>query len=283
MRVSLRFFNDLHGHSVRILGLALVAAAAPSARAQAAPSSCAELVRRAAAAPEEALRSRQLHTCGPEGATALAALVRRAATRSDSAYLVDLELATSERPLAPVLDAAIEVLGTRSAPLPSRIEALEIGIRQAYGVDSHLAGDFAESPDYCRLLTGAGEQIAGSRARVREAAKSVADNRAEPAALRYAALCVVRSVRHGYALVDDVSQIRVTVRCESMYRVESALDHQTTVRIETANGKRHTNLSVPARGAAMHYTGVAGTTRFYSGDALIAAVPSSSQRCKAVP
>jgi hypothetical protein len=277
------FFNELRGHSVRILGLAWIAAAAASARAQATPSGCTELIRRAAAAPEEALGSRQLHTCGPEGATALAALVRQAASRSDSAYLFELELATSERPLPPVFDAAIEVLGNRSAPLPSRVEALEIAIRQAYGGDSNLAGDFSESPDYCRLRKGAGEQIAGSGARLQQAAKSIADNRAEPIALRYAALCVVRSVRHDYALVDDVSQIHVTVRCESMYRIESALDHPTTVRIEAAKGKGHTNVKVPARGVVVHYTGVAGMTRFYSGDALIAALPSSSQRCQKVP
>lgn len=248
------------------------------ASAQDRGADCERLLKAARAGARQAIVSRELQNCGPDGVAALADIVRRAGAQSDTDYLLDLRLATLEKSARPIFDAAAALVADRGASLPSRVAGLQILVQQLYGPDASLSGHFAENADYCRLITRS-ERIGGGANLLFQVGKRLADDRGEAMPLRRGGLCIVRHFRPGYALAEDVSKIHVSVKCESFYRLSNDLDHPIVVRFEVPGTAVHGNLTVPAHGAVLHYLERRGTARFFSADELIAAVPNSEKRC----
>lgn len=248
------------------------------ASAQGRGADCERLLGAARVGDREAISSRDLQNCGPDGIAALADLVRRAGAQSDTGYLLDLRLATLERSARPIFDAAAALVADRGASLPSRVAGLQILVQQVYGPDASLSGNFAENADYCKLITRS-ERIGGGANLLLDVGKRLADDRGEAMPLRRGGLCIVRHSRPGYALAEDVSKIHVSVKCESFYRLTNDLDHPIVVRFEVPETAVHGNLTVPAHGAVLHDLERRGTARFFSADELIAAVPNSETRC----
>jgi hypothetical protein len=239
-------------------------------------------------APEEVMTRGALHLCGARGAEALARLVRQAAHRTDDAYWTTLFWAT-ETPLQPVLDAAVDLARDRTAPVSNRIRGLVLLAHQVYGEDVHLMTpgghfDSLTTADDCRFAaSGDGGPLKGQVSVLRQVAKSLSDDRTEPHPLRLAALCIVRHDRPSYQLAEDPGRIRISVACGSDYDIRNDLDHQIILRFDVRGTAAGGNLVVPPHRKIRFDTFAPGTARFFTGDELIAAVPSSPKRCTTEP
>ena len=249
---------------------------------------CERSLRQVETAPEEVMTRGALHLCGERGAAALASLVRRAAQRTDETYWTTLLWAT-ETPLQAVLDAAADLARDRTAPVRTRIRGLVLLAHQIYGPDVHLMApggqfDSLESADYCRFTaSGDGGPLKGQVAVLEQVAKRLSDDRTEPRALRLAALCIVRLNRPGYQLVEDPSRIHIIAECERRYRVKSDIDHQFMIAWDVVGSTAHGSVVVPANAEKVFFTDALGVARFYTGDELIAVIPSSPKSCATEP
>lgn len=271
----------LHASTLSLAGL-LITLGVHSSSAQPSRPDCQHLLRAATTAPKEALSSRYLQNCGPDGVAALANLVRRAATQSDTAYLFELRLAATDVALRPILDAAVDLVSNRSATLASRTEGLLIVVEQVYGQDAFITG-LVEPVDECRLLAGSRTPTEGEISLLRQLAKRLSDDRTEPSLLRQGGLCITQYYRPGYVLAEDVRQIHVMLKCESYYHIANDLDHQIIVGYRARSAKTTQGIVIPAHKEIVIYLPFREPVRFFSADELIAQVPSSTKRCGEKP
>ena len=278
MHSSSRVRFRLHASTFRLAGGLLITLGIHSVAAQPTRPDCQHLLRAATAAPKEALSSRYLQNCGPDGVAALANLVRRAATQSDTSYLFELRIAATDVALRPILDAAVDLVSNRSGTLASRTEGLLIVVQQVYGQDAFIAG-LVEPVDECRLLAGGRTPSKDEMSLLRRLAKRLSDDLTEPKLLRQGGLCITQYYRPGYVLAEDVRQIHIAVKCESYYHIANDLDHQIIVRYEAPRTAAGRGMVVPAHKEIIAYLPFTEPVRFFSADELIAEVPSSTRRC----
>lgn len=284
--------STIHVASVAALTLSLITAFAHTVEGQdprrtASPEECSEAIRalRSAQVPELGADPWWIATrCGAEGGQALAELVGRFATESDTARLRTLETVLTDIEDASVFGAVLRVAADPSATPRARVFALmtllSIHSPLTYVADRTnfpLSGPLrCQSSGLGGPLPMKGAPLPPDyRQQAHRVAKAVEQDASAPAQVRGAARCLRQ---HLLVREVDPQKIRLTYVCGRKFQIRNDNPDGAWLNYEVEHSSEEGELEVPS-GALDFVADEPGTLRLFYEGQLVATEPNRGSTC----